>query len=65
MHSDYRPGVTASPLSYASALASELGCDEWEDNDAKATLACLQAVPYGIIMTNLDTLRLFLSFNLI
>ena len=54
MHSDYRPGVTASPLSYASALASELGCDEWEDADAKETLACLQAVPYGIIMTNLD-----------
>ena len=52
MHSDYRPGIEANPLSYATALASEVGCDEWDDNNAKDTLACLQEVAYGIIISN-------------
>ena len=46
MHSDYRPGIEPNPLSYATSLSSELGCEEWEDNDLKEILKCLQALPY-------------------
>ena len=48
MHSDYRPGVEPHPLSYATSLASELGCEEWEDDEAKEILRCLQSLPYSM-----------------
>ena len=50
MHSDYRPGIEANPRSYAKSLASEVGCDEWDDDEAKETLACLQSIPFGMII---------------
>ena len=63
MHSDYRPGIEANPLSYATTLASELGCNEWEDNEVKETLACLQSIPFGKIDCNLHILNQYLYKN--
>ena len=48
MHSDYRPGIETRPTAYAMSLASEVGCDgEWEDDEIKETLSCLQSKPFG------------------
>ncbi len=49
MHSDYRPGIEPNPLSYATNLSSEVGCEEWEDDEAKEILTCLQSIPYSKI----------------
>ena len=53
MHSDYRSGIESNPLSYATNFASELGCEEWEDDEAKEILACLQSIPYRKLSVNL------------
>lgn len=48
MHSDYRPGIETRPTAYAMSLASEVGCDgEWEDDEIKETLSCMQSKPFG------------------
>ena len=63
MHSDYRPGIETRPTAYAMSLASEVGCDgEWEDDEIKETLRCLQSKPFGNLELQRKTCNTYTIF---